>query len=98
MLNQPVECVHPDAVARGVVRRGDQDHLRMMPVNLVDDLLQVVHEEAAALLHRVVDLGAEDLLCHGFVVPPRLVGEEDGFPLLKVTVDRLLEHVLAPVA
>ena len=98
MLHERMQFVKRKAVARRVVGGGDEDHLGMVAIILIDHFLHVVLESPVVLVHRVVGFTSEHLLGHRFVVPPGLVREQDCLIAMEVTVYDLFQHIFAAVA
>lgn len=98
VLEHAEQIVVAERIAGGIVGRTDQDDRGTLLVIDPQHGRDVVFEGFLALDDRILHRNAVDLAGDGFVIPPRVRGDHDAFPLPEVTMHGLFEDVLRPVA
>ena len=99
ILHNTSYLLRGESVARGVVRRCQQQHAGVQAIGVLYHLVDIVGEGVVLFVQRVHLEGTSALCSHTVVVPPGELG--DKYPLVvahhQEVVDGILQHVLTTI-
>ena len=99
MLHDITDLHWRQAIARGVVRRSQQQHTGVYTVGIRNYLIDIVGKGVVLLIQGVHFEGAATLAGHTVVIPPGELGDKDALVVIKheEIVNGILQHVLTAI-